>query len=316
MANKSEEGPICGPVTNTPIRKPAYGPLFFLRTGMLLFAWCCTSIAIALEFWATNRAIQNQNTLFNAFNSPAVVWVSVHDIYTTSTITAIGFCFLWIVFTIGIFMSLRYARKPYESFNNISFIISALSIWVLISGAAETWSFARSGIKLYVSIDNVRVPQSDLDAVLNASGIPIRYQDSTMWKVTIAFVWIAWAVAVITALLLFIADSESQRFVKPTALSGDPLSASAIALVNFNDSVKRASLDRPHPLHKGAAGEAAGAKACKESEIQEVPIDSKLKRSGMLGSTHRSEQSVSLPRAGFDAARGEAGMSPLDLGKK
>jgi hypothetical protein len=56
MANKSEEGPICGPVTNTPIRKPAYGPLFFLRTGMLLFAWCCTSIAIALgKSYAPNR---------------------------------------------------------------------------------------------------------------------------------------------------------------------------------------------------------------------------------------------------------------------
>jgi hypothetical protein len=84
-------------------------------------------------------------------------------------------------------MSLRYARKPYESFNNISFIISALSIWVLISGAAETWSFARSGIKLYVSIDNVQVPRSDLDAVLNASGIPIRYKDSTMCTFRLSF---------------------------------------------------------------------------------------------------------------------------------
>jgi hypothetical protein len=135
-------------------------------------------------------------------------------------------------------------------------------------------------------------------------------------KVTIAFVWIAWAVAVITALLLFIADSESRRFVKPTALSGDPLSASAIGLVNFNDSVKRASLDRPHPMHRGADGEAAGANACKESEIQEVPIDSKLERSGMLGSTHRSEESLPLPRAGFDAARSKEEMSPLDLEKK
>lgn len=77
-------------------------------------------------------------------------------------------------------MGLRYAHKPYESFSSIPFIISALSIWILVSGAAETWSFARSGIKLYVSIDNVQVPQSDVDAVLSASGIPVRYRDSTM----------------------------------------------------------------------------------------------------------------------------------------
>jgi hypothetical protein len=82
MANKSEEGPIFGPVTNTPIRKPAYGPLFFVRTGTLLFAWCCTSIAIALgKSYAPNRLEVSAMRCRSTFEISKLIKFTFYSVY-------------------------------------------------------------------------------------------------------------------------------------------------------------------------------------------------------------------------------------------
>lgn len=131
-------------------------------------------------------------------------------------------------------------------------------------------------------------------------------------QVTIAFLWITWAVAVVTALLLFIADSELRRFTRPTALSGD--APTSVALVDFNHTeVKRASPDRPPLLHRRAGD--AGVNTSKESEIQEVPIGSEAGQSAMLREGDGSEESVSLPRASLEAPLGEEEMSHQELRK-
>ena len=99
------------------------------------------------------------------------------DIYTSATITVVGFCVLWIVLVFAIAVNFVFAKRPYK-FRGFACTIIALCIWTLIAGAAETWFFARSGTQLIVTIDGVRISQADVNAILLAAGIPLRYRSS------------------------------------------------------------------------------------------------------------------------------------------
>ncbi|KAF9471979.1 hypothetical protein BDN70DRAFT_900914 [Pholiota conissans] len=212
-------------------------------------------------------------------------------------------------------MSLVYARKPYENFGGLPYIIIAIAFWILLSGAAEAWFFARSGVKLYVSVNGVQVPQSEINNILNAAGIPVKYRSSVMWRVTIAFLWISWAFALAAAAVLFASDIESDRHARPTRFSGKAATSTAAVIdVNNLDLEKQPTGQRvftdPFPLdHAGIGGDARmNAGTPSGDSIQEVPV-------------LKAEKSIQAPVVAGEESAATAiadermSPSPLDLGK-
>ncbi|KJA14762.1 hypothetical protein HYPSUDRAFT_208442 [Hypholoma sublateritium FD-334 SS-4] len=302
-------------ITNTPSLKSKYAHLFWMRTCMLVLTWAITSTSIGLGFWASNVSVHNRNTLLTAFNPPAVVWVNVNNIYTSATITVVGFCVLWIVLVFAIAVNFVFAKRPYK-FRGFACTIIALCIWTLIAGAAETWFFARSGTQLIVTIDGVRISQADVNAILLAAGIPLRYRSSLHWRVVIAFIWINFFTGVATATVLFAADSQAAHAAR---IQGSSMASGTTAYTDKSgtaDNVKargssvelagRSSLERPPPR---SPLRERGDKGGRDGDIEEVPRPDAVRRSFSEGGEGDRLVDVNL-----DAPTPGVAMKPLHLG--
>lgn len=241
---------------------------------------------------------------------------------------------LWIVLVFAIAVNFVFAKRPYK-FRGFACTIIALCIWTLIAGAAETWFFARSGTQLIVTIDGVRISQADVNAILIAAGIPLRYRSSMhceslrrrptqtkavlthrSGRVVIAFIWINFFTGIAAATVLFAVDSEA---VNVARMQSGSMASGTTAYTDKSGpggNVKarassielggRPSVEGPPPRSPLRERSDKGGR---DGDIEEVPRPEGVRRSLSEGGEGDRLVDVNL-----DAPTPGVAMKPLDLG--